>query len=148
MKFDELIESMVTEKFKKYEGFNIYMDIFNFISTIKDKYKVKISYDLLNNFEEDERSKIKDISLKIIKDIFNYESIEANKDENEIDLNEQIEGVKIEDEDDVENKPSDKQKEENNYLNLDVELNNKDNFDDIFNVYRKPLKRKKNLKLN
>ena len=63
MKFDELIESMVTKKFKKNEGFNIYKDIFNFISTIKDKYKAKISYDLLNNFEEDERSKIKDIIL-------------------------------------------------------------------------------------
>ena len=50
-------------KIYKYEGFNINKDIFNFISTIKDKYKAKISYDLLNNFEEDERSKIKDIIL-------------------------------------------------------------------------------------
>ena len=58
MKFDELIESMVSEKFQKYEGFNIYKDIFNFISAIKDKYNAKIQYDLLNNFEEDERSKI------------------------------------------------------------------------------------------
>ena len=86
--------------------------------------------------------KLKILFLLIIKDIFNWESIEENKDENEIDLNEQIEGVKIEDEDDEENKPSDDQKEEDNYINLDDELNNKDNFDDNFNVYRKSLKRK------
>ena len=103
MKFDELIESMVTEKFKKYEGFNIYKDIFNFISSIKDKYKAKISFDLLDNIEEVEKCKIKDISLKIIKDIFNCDSIEENKIENEIDLNEQLESVIIEDEDNEEN---------------------------------------------
>jgi hypothetical protein len=54
-KFDELIESLVTNKYKKYEYFNIYNDIYNFIKNIKEKNKILLSFDLLNNMNDNEK---------------------------------------------------------------------------------------------
>lgn len=77
----------------------IYNDIYNFIKNIKEKYKIPLSFDLLNSMNNNEKLKLKEIGLNIIKDIFNYELNDDNDNEKVIDLYSLIGKVQLEEDD-------------------------------------------------
>ena len=145
-KFDELIESLVTNKYKKYEYFNIYNDIYNFIKNIKEKNRIPLSLDLLNNMNDNEKLKLKEIGLNIIKDIFNYELKDDNYNEKENDLYSLIGKVQLEEDDNEGIKQLEEPNDSNNNINLNNLYNYEGNYDITIDVYKKPLKKDRNSK--
>ena len=121
-----LAENLILNTENNNNDINIYKDIFKFLKTIKEKYNTSLSLDLLNHLEKEEKDKIKEITISIIKEIFN---IELNDDIN--DNNENIELLSDEElsEDKQENEiieeeniKNDNEEEHGNEINLNINL--------------------------
>ena len=100
-----LAENLILNTENNKKEINIYKDIFKFVKTIKEKYNKVLSLDLLNSLEKEEKEKVKDISISIIKEIMNVElddKLNENSDNIELcsedDSSENLEDLKIKDE--------------------------------------------------
>ena len=131
--FHILAENIILNVESKNNDINIYTDIFKFVKNLKVKYKKELSLNLLKNLNKEEKDKIKEISIGIIKEIMN---IEINDESNE--NNEDIEILS--DEEDSEDKEGNEIKEENNIEEKKDENNNEDKKIIIYSILKKRLK--------
>ena len=129
--FHILAENIILNVESKNNDINIYTDIFKFVKNLKVKYKKELSLNLLKNLNKEEKDKIKEISIGIIKEIMN---IEINDESNE--NNEDIEILS--DEEDSEDKEGNEIKEENNIEEKKDENNNEDEENNnLFDIEKK-----------
>lgn len=122
--FDKLVNSFLLNVDNIEKDFSVYEDVFNFLKTLKEKYKTKISFDFIKNLEKNEETNLKDISLKIIEKVLNANINENLDSEN---LNE-IDNLNLDN-------SADKKKILGNAEKEDEEFKEKnDQYDDIFNL--------------
>ena len=89
--YNSLIESRILKNEKEPTGYNIYSDIFNFIIKAKEKYKKNLSINMINDFNNDDMANLRNICIKLIKEI-----LDINIDEDKIDSKDNL-NIEIED---------------------------------------------------
>ena len=121
--FNKLLESVLLINDDKETTFSVYDDIYNFIKKAKDKYNLKMSFELVKKLEEKDDKDLSDLSLKIIQKVLNI-NLEEKDDIilSEDKKNEEIEDIEINDNRDFSNEEKileDKKNEYDDVFDLD-----------------------------
>ena len=119
--FNKLLDSVLLNNDNTETTFSVFNDIYNFIKKVKDKFNIKLSFDLIKKLEENENKDFYDLSLKIIQKVLNIEL-----DDNDDII---VSDDKIQEEEDIEiNDNKDFSDDENLFEDK------KNEYDDVFDI--------------
>jgi len=96
--FNKLLDSVLLSNDNKETTFNVFDDIYNFVKKAKDKFNIKLSFELIKKLEEKDDRGLSDLSIQIINKVLNIDLDENNdiilsdeKNKEEIEINNNVE---------------------------------------------------------